>query len=562
MKGIFHRLLEELDKTRPLVLTTLLSTKGSVPQVPGASALFSDGALLSGTLGGGVLEGNATSKSTTLSSPQNSLLYPYDLDGDITSVEGAICGGTALLLMDVDPSQSKETFRDLQNSLSIGKSGILATLIRGNEISAQEDDTTKARENDTVEIERFWLESGEVKPGQFPDLPVEILNEISSSLEKKSCIYLKSSEPLSVFLEPVFPLPKLYIAGAGHIGKALAHQARLLDFEVCVIDDRAEYAKPENIPDADQIIVSPIGKAIEKIPKTRESYIVVVTRGHRDDGEALRACINEDIPYLGMIGSKKKIRLMMENFQDNGWATEEEIKRVHAPIGLEIGSKTVQEIAISIAAQLVQVRNQNKPAGKSHHIPAIILAAGMSTRMGKPKMLLPFGEKSIIETVIKQVNNSALSQTYVVLGSDNEALSNKIQGLNTQNLLNTNYEEGMLSSVQCGLKSLPETTEAVMVLLGDQPMISSSVMDKMITRYKHTDKEILIASHQGKRGHPILIGSRYFKEILEFTSDQSLRDILENHPYDLEEMETENSEILRDIDTEQDYQNELKQLGI
>jgi len=136
----------------------------------------------------------------------------------------------------------------------------------------------------------------------------------------------------------------------------------------------------------------------------------MLTRGHRDDGDALRACINDDIPYLGMIGSRKKIRLMRENFLENGWATESQIKRVRAPVGLEIGSKTVQEIAVSIAAQLIQVRNQHKPVSKSHHIPAIILAAGQSTRMGKPKMLLAYGHKSIIETVISQADNSALGQ--------------------------------------------------------------------------------------------------------------------------------------------------------
>ena len=101
-----------------------------------------------------------------------------------------------------------------------------------------------------------------------------------------------------------------------------------------------------------------------------------------------------------------------------------------------------------------------------------------------------------------------------------------------------------------------------MVLLGDQPMISSSVINKMISRYKHSDKEIIIASHKGKRGHPILIASRYFNEILEFTPDQSLRLLLDLYPDDIEEMETDNPEILRDIDTEKEYLNELKQQGI
>jgi molybdenum cofactor cytidylyltransferase len=182
--------------------------------------------------------------------------------------------------------------------------------------------------------------------------------------------------------------------------------------------------------------------------------------------------------------------------------------------------------------------------------------------MGKPKMLLPYGNQSIIETVIQQSKASGVSKTFVVLGAGNEAIGKKIKGLHVEILMNHRYQEGMLSSVQEGIKSLPENTEAVMVLLGDQPMITSGLMDRMIARYKQSEKEIIIASYQGKRGHPILIGSKHFKEVLGFTSDQSLRDLLTRHPDDMEELETENPEILRDIDTEQDYQNELKQQGI
>ncbi len=555
MTGIYHRLLEELKKNRALVLTTLLSNKGSVPQVPGASALFSKGRLLAGTLGGGVLEGDATTRSASISQDHNSQLYEYDLDGDITSVEGAICGGSALLLMDADPKQNMEAFTQLNNSLSKGQPGILTTLIRG---------------NDTLSIERHWFEQGQSGSETISerlkefreDFAREIPDKMSSSLENNTCIYLEESESISVFLEPVFPLPKLYIAGAGHIGRALAHMGSLLDFEVTVIDDRPEYANPENIPDADHIIVSPIGKAIQKVPKTASTYIVIVTRGHQDDGEALKACIDADIPYIGMIGSKKKIALMRNIFLEQGWATEDQLKRVHAPVGLEIGSKTVQEIAVSISAQLVQVRNENKPAGKSHHIPAIILAAGESSRMGKPKMMLPFGEKSIIETVIMQSNMARSSKTYVVLGSGEDAIRNTIKDQDAEIVFNQEYKKGMLSSVQKGLKSLPETTEAVMVLLGDQPMIGTQIMDSMIARYKQTEKNIIIASYQGKRGHPILIGSGHFKKILGFSSDQSLRDLLDLYPEDIEDLETENPEILRDIDTQQDYQNELKQQRI
>jgi xanthine dehydrogenase accessory factor len=161
-------------------------------------------------------------------------------------------------------------------------------------------------------------------------------------------------------LESVIPPARLIIAGAGHIGKALARIAVLLDFEITVIDDRPEFANSENIPFADHVLTGDIGNTIAAIEKGPDTYIVIVTRGHKDDANALRACIGSEATYLGMIGSKNKIALMKKEFIENGWATREQWDRIYSPVGLEINSKTVGEIAVSIAAQLVKVKNGGK----------------------------------------------------------------------------------------------------------------------------------------------------------------------------------------------------------
>ena len=139
----------------------------------------------------------------------------------------------------------------------------------------------------------------------------------------------------------------------------MSHLAKLLDFEVTVIDDRADFANPVNLPDADHIIVSDIGAAITGIEGNSDTFIVIVTRGHSDDAKALKPCIGSRAAYVGMIGSKGKIARMKTEFIANEWATEEQWNRIHAPIGLDIRSQTVEEIAISIAAELIQVRNKD-----------------------------------------------------------------------------------------------------------------------------------------------------------------------------------------------------------
>ncbi|MCK4746273.1 MAG: XdhC family protein, partial [Bacteroidales bacterium] len=365
MKNIYYSLLGELDKSKRIVLATILRTKGSAPQVPGASAVFSEDKLLAGTLGGGILEGDASHRAREVIKHNSSVVYEFDLNADISSEEGAICGGTVKLLLDAGVDKKRDVLIALNKSLSLGKPGILATVIPGKDGSS---------------AERFWLEYGEIKGGQIPGELKELREEITSCLQKKICQYVEKSNTFAVFLEPVYPLPRLVIAGAGHIGKALSHMANLLDFEVTVIDNRPEYANPENIPEADHIVVDSIGRAIGRISKSSDTHIVIVTRGHRDDADALRACIESDLPYIGMIGSKRKISLMRENFLSKGWATEEQFDRVHAPVGLEIGSRTVQEIAVSILAQLVQVRNRDMSSGNDPYITAIILAAGESRR--------------------------------------------------------------------------------------------------------------------------------------------------------------------------------------
>jgi len=543
VKNIFHILLAELEENRPTALATILVTKGSVPQVPGASAIFSARGLLAGTLGGGILEGNATRRARKISETGSSAVYSFDLNADFSSEEGAICGGTAIMLLDANPERSKDVFSELDKSIQNNKPGILATFITG---------------QNEVKIERHWFEQG-IQKEKHTDYKLKSYTcEMATCLEKRDCLYLKISDTISLFLQPVYPLSKLIIAGAGHIGRALSHMANLLDFEVTVIDDRPEYANQENLPDADYIIVNSIGKALREVPKTSDTYLIIVTRGHNDDAEAARACIGSNVPYIGMIGSKKKIQLMRENFISLGWATAFQLDQIHAPVGLEIGSKTVQEIALSICAQLIQIRNEKKGSKNNGHITAIILAAGESRRMGKPKLLLPFGDTSIIEKVVSHAARSPIDKIIVVLGSNNEAISQQIQDYPVETVYNKAYKEGMLSSVQSGLRTVQDITDAVMVLLADQPMISDTVLNGMVETYKKSDKEIIVASHMGKRGHPILFGHKYLNEVMKFNKENSLKDLLHKYPDDIEEMNTGSSEILRDIDTEKDYKEELK----
>ncbi len=353
MKNIYAHLFEGLKRKKSLVLATIIETKGSSPQVPGASALFSAKGLLEGTLGGGLLEAGAQKKAIQALKRKASILSEFSLKADISSEEGAICGGEVKILIDACPEKQINTFCNLSQSLIERQPGVLATFI--NRLSGEK-----------ASLSRYWIERKEKFTADFGKHLSFFQKEIKDSFSERKPALLKIKKELFpeeakesfLFLEPIFPLPQLVIAGAGHIGQVVTHLGSLLNFEVTVIDDRPEFANKEKLPDADHIIVEEIGKAIQNFPISSDTYLVIVTRGHHHDAAALRHCINSDAAYIGMIGSIRKIKLMRKKFLEEGWATSRQFDGIYAPIGIDINSKTVEEIAVSITAQLVLVRSQ------------------------------------------------------------------------------------------------------------------------------------------------------------------------------------------------------------
>jgi xanthine dehydrogenase accessory factor len=351
MKNIYLQILENQSSQAPMALATVTRTAGSTPQKPGSSALFGLDSILYGTIGGGAVEEKVKKIVQTAVLSKESGLFEYELDNDISHIEEPICGGKMNILVDAAPELHQKVFEQLKQSLLEGEPGILVTKV-------------SPKNDRCVEVVRYWSNGKEQE-----NIPLSLKQDIEKGVRdllaegrkgKYTEIYL-SREGEVVLLEPLFPPARLVIAGAGHIGKALTHLGKLLDFEVTIIDDREEYANLKNLPDADRIVVDDIGKAFQELKKTPDTYIVIVTRGHKCDADALKYCIGSDIAYIGMIGSAKKVAEMRKKFIEEGWSSPKQWKEIHAPIGLPINSQSVQEIAVSIAAQLVQVRNGSIP---------------------------------------------------------------------------------------------------------------------------------------------------------------------------------------------------------
>jgi len=344
MKNTYLSVAARLAKKQRFALAVILSAEGSAPQGAGAAAIFSSNGLIEGTVGGGALEAVIRNTAVAALGKGYPLIANFVLKGETVAADTPICGGRVRVLIDPRPGKDKDAFNSLKRSLAANERGVLATSVR-------------CLSSDRVVLRRDWIAAE-----SRSSYDKEIVKTLSGG-EPRLAVFKTESRSGRVdeellFFEPVLPPARLVIAGAGHIGRAVSHLGRLLDFEVTVIDDRREFANRKNLPDADHVVRADIGKALRAFPFSRDTYVVIVTRGHARDAEALRACVRSEAGYIGMVGSRIKVGLMRKEFIARGWATARRFDRVHSPIGLPIRSKTVQEIAVSIAAEIVLARGE------------------------------------------------------------------------------------------------------------------------------------------------------------------------------------------------------------
>lgn len=349
MQLVLRELEEALRTGRPVCYCALVETRGSTPQKAGASMLvFPDGSQV-GTLGGGCVEAEVKRRALQLLDAGAASLLTFQLDSDYGWDDGLICGGRMKMLVDpIRPGEDASYYRTWFDRLFSGGGCTEAVVI-------------DAEAAGGAVADRFLLdERGEViarRTAGHAEAPQ--LRERLRPLEERPRPYVAGG----ISYLPGLPRCRLVIVGAGHVGQKVAQLAAEADFDVWVIDDREEYCQPLRFPTAKRLIVAPIDQALSGLEIDASTYCIIVTRGHNHDEEALYHLAETPARYVGMIGSRRKIRLIFEDLLREG-ISREALQRVYAPVGFEIGSQTVPEIAISIVAELISHRNLGRiPAG-------------------------------------------------------------------------------------------------------------------------------------------------------------------------------------------------------
>ena len=348
MELVFREALKEMEKGDPCVIATVTHTKGSTPQKPGAKLLVRKDGSGAGTLGGGCVEGDIWfSAKMVLQSGGGPQITDYYLNEDIAARDGLVCGGTMYFLMDPvwEPQEAAPFIREILAAYEGERSVALATLLE------------PPRESDLKVGAKLLIREDGTRMGTLgsPELDDQAAKKAQPLMAYGKDEYLKTASGAQVFVEAYTTPAKLVLMGGGHVNKAVAPLAKSVGFRVYVVDDRPEFANPERFPEAEATIAKDFVEGLDDVPINTNTFIVIGTRGHREDDRALEGAARTKAGYVGLLGSKRKVILIYEELLKRGIPVER-LREIHAPIGLDIHARTPEEIAVSIVAELVKFR--------------------------------------------------------------------------------------------------------------------------------------------------------------------------------------------------------------
>jgi xanthine dehydrogenase accessory factor len=348
MQDVFQEAVNELEKGNQMVVATVVHTKGSTPQKPGAKLLVRNDGSGVGTLGGGCVEGDIWFAASQLLKRGGATQYrDYELNEELAAQDGLVCGGTMYFI--IDPIYSADEYlpyaKEIDAAYAGGPSVALATLMKPGEFST---------ENTGAKL--FIRENGEtVGTLGAEGLDHDAIKKARDLMAMGKNERVKTRDGAEYFLEAYTTPPQIVLCGGGHVSNAIAPLAKNLGFRVFITDDREEFANSERFPEADIIVAKNPEDAIPELPINANTFVIIATRGHRYDNVALKAAANTPARYVGLLGSKRKTIMIYEDLLRSGMSLER-VRELRSPIGLDISARTPEEIAISVISEILMFR--------------------------------------------------------------------------------------------------------------------------------------------------------------------------------------------------------------
>jgi len=342
--NIFGDVCRALQEKRDVALATIIAASGSTPAPAESRMIVYPGEKFRsvGTIGGGCLDQSILHAARNDFDQRRARILTFNLNDDLGDT-GLSCGGKLEVLLECLTPAMLPVYRRIVDGWKSGQDCILVTT------ASNDGGARKAV---------FDIEGNILEGDAFPELTLATVREWVPSIRATGVGRHLSSESEDVIIELIPAAPPLIIFGGGHVGKVVSRCAALVGFRVTVVDDRRAFANKERFPEAENTLCEAFDMAFQRLPITSSTYVVIATRGHRHDEIVLEKVLQYGTKYVGMIGSRRKILIALDRLRGLG-VSEDSLSKVHAPIGLNIGARTAEEIGISIAAELIAVRRQS-----------------------------------------------------------------------------------------------------------------------------------------------------------------------------------------------------------
>lgn len=344
MKSVYDDIVKALSDKESVVAVTIFNKSGSAPRDAGAKMMVRSDGSITGTIGGGKLEGEAIRLSAEVFKTKTPAAVAFNLSGADASDMNMICGGSGEFLIDYinagDPV-NLELYNSIIDVINMRSKAWLITGIGTGDHNKGEKQQCLVKQDHTI-------------VGKFESDAVFLTKLIQGPA--RISIHSEVQNDRRILVEPVINPSTVYIFGAGHVSRQIAPVAELVGFRTVVIDDRAEYANSSRFPSSEIVLLKSFDDPLPDFTFDEGSYLVIVTRGHLYDKTVLQQIIRKPVPYIGMIGSRSKRDTLYRNLSKEFGYGDEDFARVHSPIGLDIKAESPEEIAVSIVAELIQER--------------------------------------------------------------------------------------------------------------------------------------------------------------------------------------------------------------
>lgn len=364
MKDFYSSCADALYQDGAIVVATILTKKGSAPRTAGTKMMVREDKSFVGTIGGGKLEAEVLRFAEAAFLQRMSTLQEFEFLGEDAASTDMICGGKVTVLIEYLATEDpvvEQVYEAARSAIQDGRRVVMATALPVTSTVKSEEMATgsSARSTDRplTQLRKYLVdaEGNILAGGTLPSEWQQLAAASAKTLDSRQ-LTLAGQD---FFVDRLGSRGTVYLFGAGHVSRQVARLTAMLDFRTVVIDDREAFANKERFPQAEEVVVvDDFANAVKHLSVTSDSYFVIVSRGHLHDQQLLRQALQTPAVYIGMIGSRRKRDLIYQSLKTEG-ITVEELKRVHAPIGIPIDAETPEEIAVSIAAELIAVRRRH-----------------------------------------------------------------------------------------------------------------------------------------------------------------------------------------------------------